>query len=255
MKHKICLAGIGLLFIVLLFTGCCQIQTEPSEPFSTSRPTSQSPQATIAHDLVQSEPTPSSTLPSEVFVEAQLAYAVRLGRPTEIWITDFVRHTRLVQVEGDAWGLQWSPDGQYLSWAVYDNQARQSSIWVRNTDGVIAMAVSWTGKALGYFWSPDSEMIAVREQDLGDGRHLDIYGISVDTWQRGPMWFKDLPFDTITNFELSPDWQYIAYLQSSSSKLFIHHRDGENWSVDLPPGLHKFESLSWSPNSQWLALA
>ena len=254
MTHKICLVGTGLLFIVLLFTGCCQMQSEPLESAPTNRPTLQTPQATTAHSLVQSGPTPSSTSPSEVFVGAQLAYAVRLGRPTEIWITDFVKHTRLVQVEGDAWGLQWSPDGKYLSWAVYDNQTHQSSIWVRNTDGVIAVAVSWTEKALEYFWSPDSEMVVVREQNLDNGEHLDIYGLSVGTWQRVPVWFEDLPFDSITTFEISPDWQYIAYLQSSSLKLFIHHRDGENWSIDPPPGTYKFASLSWSPDSQWLAL-
>lgn len=192
----------------------------------------------------------------EAVPHLQLAYAVSLGMESEIWVTDLSEKACVAHVEGGTRSLEWSPDRRYLAWVAYDYQTHRSSLWMMSAEEMPILVVAWTENLLTYWWSPDGKTLLVLEVDPEDGTNTSVYGLSVETRQRASVWFESLPFHRFVDFAISPNWQYVACLESGTSTLVVHDRDGGRWSIfDLPSGAHGFASLMWSQDSQWLAFS
>jgi Tol biopolymer transport system component len=193
---------------------------------------------------------------STEIVEIQLAYVVDLGMSSEIWIADLLEHTLVVEVEGSVGGLQWSPDGEYLSWYTYDYSTHQHRLWISDSFHTPTVVIPATKNGLGHRWMPDGDSLFVLELDPVDGRRLNSYGLSVGTQEHVPVWLETLPYNTFPMFYISLDGQYIAYIQEGNRKLVVEDSRGSSWDIfDLPPGASGINGFDWSTDSRWLAFS
>ena len=227
MKSTTNIAKISSLLVLLFFAGCNQ--ASPAEPAN--------PPSGPAH--------------------AQLAYVVDLGMNSQVYISNLLDSRQATAIEGDARGLHWSPNGQYLAWVAYQHSTSQSSLWVIDADKIVTSIVPWTTDLLTYRWSPDSERILVLQASSNSANDKILaYTLFVSTQQPAPTWFESFPFHEFANVTISPDWQYIAYVQDDDSILTVRNQHGKTWNIHtLPSSTHRFKSLVWSPDGQWLGFS
>lgn len=109
--------------------------------------------------------------------------------------------------------VEWSPDGQWISFL--SDRTGEDEVYIQKQDGS-APAKQLTKGGGSYkfnpIWSPDSKFLV-----FGD-RAQDLYKVEVSNGQKELIYHS--PFFEVTDFAISPDSKWIAYLEPGRSRTF-----------------------------------
>ncbi len=92
------------------------------------------------------------------------------NRATQIFLADLNAGTyrALTNEPGGAYDPAWSPDGQWLTYAVRQTKGSETNLWLIHPDGTGRQRLTEGEKDRGAAWSPDGDQLAfVRQSDNG----------------------------------------------------------------------------------------
>ena len=147
----------------------------------------------------------------------------------------------------DAFGPEWSADGQRLVFAGNPRSNLLRDIWVVDEDGTDLAPLTTTGESRNPSWSPDGTKIAFDHNVTGVGRR--IFVMNADGTGATPI-------ATGIDPTWSPDGSKIAYATSSGlgSEIRVTSPEGSaDAPLIAPPANVGYREPDWSPDGTKLA--
>jgi len=162
-------------------------------------------------------------------------------KPVQITKTPELEHGR----------LGWSPDGRMIHYIVRHSQTARTSYVVSVSDGKTTKILD-TGPGRIHAWSPDSKKVAIESEGL-----ISVVSVA-DGGAQQIAKLKDLSLERVFYISWSPDGKYIACVgnhieKGDSGPIFVIPAEGGKATMLANDDNSSKYSLSWSPDSRWIA--
>ena len=137
----------------------------------------------------------------------------------------------------------WSPDGEWIVYAVMDED--RTGLYKKNPRGVQEIQIT-SGQDTNPAWSPKGELIAFNR--LGDD-NLDIYVVSPEGEDERVLYYTN---GTETSFEWSPDGRRLVFVsdQDGNREIYLMDADGEDQPVRLTRNRVEDDQPHWSKDGK-----
>jgi eukaryotic-like serine/threonine-protein kinase len=176
----------------------------------------------------------------------RLAFAVKEGGRSDIWVYDWVRDTltRLTFTGRENLFPVWAPDGQRIAYCSSEKGGARNIYWKRaDGSGDAQRLTESKNDQSPTSWRPDYKVLAFGQYDPGTGwdvMTLSVEGDEKSGWKFGlPKPFLNSPFSE-TEAVFSPDGRWLAYASNESGNHEVYVRPfpgpGGKWQVSSSGG-------------------